>query len=163
MITLRRCVLLAAALACFSVAQVSSAAAAPAATGLVRTTDHFDEVTGADCIGESIHLEGDVTSVLRTVETSSGNLLTGGHTTADMTVVGVTTGTSYTLVDSRQITTNILGATGQGYSGVGAWTWMLVSRGAGQNLIMTTHYKVTVTATGEVAVDLQEQEVHCVG
>jgi hypothetical protein len=138
--------------------------AAAAATEIIRVTEYFDEVTGADtCLGESLHLQGEVTFFLRSTVTADGNLLTGGHTIADMTVVGLTTGTEYTLVDSRQITTNILAANGEGASGTGAWTYSLVSRGPGPNLIVTNQYKVTVTPDGSVSVDFLNIDVRCVG
>jgi hypothetical protein len=159
-----RSALVAAVIAAIPMLLASAAAAAPATTEITRVTEHFDVVAGADpCLGEAIHIQGDVTFVLRSTVTSSGNLLTAGHTTADMTAVGVTTGTEYTLVDSRQITTNILTATGEGFEGTGAWTYMLVSHGSGPNLIVTNQEKVTLTPDGRVVVQFLNIDVRCVG
>jgi hypothetical protein len=164
MTRLLRPALVAAVIAAIPLLLAPATAAAPATTEIIRVTEFFDEVTGVDpCLGESLHLQGEVTFSLRSTVTSGGNLLTGGHTIADMTVVGLTTGTEYTLVDSRQITTNIFAATGQGASGTGAWTYSLVSRGSGPNLIVTNQYKVTVTPDGSVAVDFLNIDVRCVG
>lgn len=163
MTRLLRSALVAAVIAATPLLLAPAAAAEPATTEIIRVTEYFDVVTGDTCLGESIHLQGEVTFFLRSTVTSGGNLLTGGHTIADMTVVGLTTGTEYTLVDSRQITTNILAANGEGASGTGAWTYALVGRGAGSNLIVTNQYKVTVTPDGSVAVDFLNIDVRCVG
>jgi hypothetical protein len=163
MTRLLRPALVAAVIAAIPLLLGPAAAAEPATTEIIRVTEYFDVVTGDPCLGESIHLQGEVTFFLRSTVTSGGNLLTGGHTIADMTVVGLTTGTEYTLVDSRQITTNILAANGEGASGTGAWTYSLVSRGSGPNLIVTNQYKLTVTPDGSVAVNFLNIDVRCVG
>jgi len=159
-----RSALVAAVIAAIPLLLAPAAAAEPATTEITRVTDHFDYVTGADpCLGESIHIQGEITYVLRSTMTADGNMLTAGHTIADMTAVGLTTGTEYTLVDSRQITTNILTANGEGFSGTGAWTFALVSRGPGPNLIATAQDKVTLTPDGRVVVEFLNIDVRCVG
>jgi len=158
-----RSALVAALITAVPVLQAPGAAAEPATTEIARVTESFDYVTSDPCIGESVHITGEITYVLRSVETPDGTLLTAGHTTADMTAVGLTTGTVYTLVDSRQITTNILTATGEGFTGVGAWSYMLVSRGSGPNLIVTNQEKATLTPDGSVAVSFLNIDVRCVG
>jgi hypothetical protein len=164
MTKLLRPALVAAVIAAIPLLLAPAAAGAPATTEIIRVTEYFDTVAGADpCLGESIHLQGEVTFFLRSTVTAGGNLLTGGHTTADMTAVGLTTGTEYTLVDSRQITTNILAANGEGASGTGAWTYSLVSRGPGPNLIVTNQEKITVTPDGSVSVQFLNIDVRCVG
>ena len=70
---------LAAAIAAIPLLLASAAAAAPATTEIIRVTEYFDEVTGADtCLGESLHLQGEVTFFLRSTVTAGGNPLTGG-------------------------------------------------------------------------------------
>jgi hypothetical protein len=160
---LLRSVRVAAVIAALPLVFAPAAAAQSATTELARITEYYDYVAGADpCLGESIHVQGEITYVLRETVTGSGNVLTAGHTIADMTAVGVTTGTEYTLVDSRQITTNFT-ATGEGISGAGAWTYALVGRGPGPNLIITNQYKVTITPDGRVAVSFYNVDVRCVG
>jgi hypothetical protein len=161
--TFVRSALLASVIAVVPIVLAPAAAAEPASTEITRVTETFDYVTSDPCIGESVHIQGEITYVLRSVVTPEGNVLTAGHTIADMTAVGLTTGTQYTLVDSRQITTNILSATGEGFTGTGAWSFMLVGRGSGPNLIVTNQDKVTLTPDGQVAVSFLNIDVRCVG
>lgn len=163
MTTFVRSALVAAIVAAVPVLYAPTAAAEPATVEITRVTESFDVVTSDPCIGESIRMQGEITYVLRSVTTSEGNFLTAGHTIATVTAVGLTTGAQYTVVDSRQITTNILYATGEGHTGTGAWTYMLVSSGPGPNLVLTNQYKVTLTPDGSVAVDFLNIDVRCVG
>ena len=71
MIKWGRGVLVVAALACFSVAQASGAAAEPAASDLERMTYPVDFVTGVSCVGEGVHVVGEVTYVVQAVEPSA--------------------------------------------------------------------------------------------
>lgn len=160
---LMRSALVAAVIAAVPILNAPAAAADPATTEITRVTESFDTVTSDPCIGESVHMQGEITYVLRSVTTSGGNLLTAGHTIAEVTAVGLTTGTQYTVVDSRQITTNILYATGEGFTGAGAWTFTLVGRDSGPNLIITNQYKATLTPDGRLAVSFLNIDVRCVG
>jgi hypothetical protein len=163
MITLMRSALVVAVVAAVPILNAPAVAAEPATTEITRITEYFDVVTSDPCIGESVHMQGEITYVLRSVETANGNFLTAGHTIANMTAVGLTTGTQYTVVDSRQITTNILSATGEGFTGTGAWSFMLVGRGPGPNLVITNQDKVTLTPDGRLAVSFLNIDVRCVG
>lgn len=96
-------------------------------------THDFDYVAGAGpCIDEPLHFVGTLTSALRVVETPSGNFLSAGHTHAHPTATGTVTGRTYQVVDIREITTNVDASGGR--QGIGAWAFMVVGPGPGNNL-----------------------------
>lgn len=139
------------------------AVSAPAGAATERWvfTESFDYVTGSGCGGESLHVVGTVTSALRVTETPTGKTLTSGHTNADMTATGTVTGDPYRIVDIREITTNV---DGDGVrQGIGAWAFLIVGPGPGDNLLVTNQYHVTVTPDGDVTADLFNVTSKCVG
>ncbi|MGC5170404.1 hypothetical protein ACLQ2Q_07105 [Microbacterium sp. DT81.1] len=122
-----------------------------------------DFVTGVSCVGEGVHVVGEVTYLVQAVEPSSGDLLIAYHMRTDVTGLGVASGTSYTVVDSRRGANQFRGPYRLDQSSVATSTLLLVSRGEGPNFILTLQDKVTVTADGEVAVEFLNTNVHCVG
>ncbi|MGC5221492.1 hypothetical protein ACPW96_02710 [Micromonospora sp. DT81.3] len=106
---------------------------------------------------------GEVTYLVQAVEPSSGDLLIAYHMRTDVTGMGVASGTSYTVVDSRRGANHFRGPYRLDQSSVATSTLLLVSRGEGPNFILTLQDKVTVTADGEVAVEFLNTNVHCVG
>jgi hypothetical protein len=140
---------------------VAPPAGAQATTERLVITEEYDYVTGNPCSGEPIHVEGTLTSVLRTTTTPNGNVLTAGHTNVDMTGTGTLTGTTYQIVDIREITTN-LDENGVRQS-VGAWAYLVVGAGPDNNLLVTNQYHVTVTPDGDVVAEIFNVTTKCVG
>lgn len=160
----RRIALLVGGAACVGMPFFGTLSATAATNGPVTvTTEHYDDVTGAPCLGEPIHLREDITYRVRTVTSTSGNLLTAGHSIGHATAVGLDSGRTFTGLDSRQSTTNFLqGGVGH-FIAAGAWTYMLIGQGAGPNLVITNQAHVTVTPSGEVSVEFLKIDVRCVG
>ncbi len=144
----------------FAALCIVAAASAQATTERIVFTETFDDVVSVECIGEPLEVTGTVTSALRSTVTPTGSLLTGGHTNADMTATGLISGDTYRVVDIREITTNI---GSEALQGIGAWAFLIVGPGAGNNLLLTNQYHVTVTPNGDVTVDFLNITTKCVG
>jgi len=161
--TLRRLLLLAAA----SLALIVSVATTPAAMGatvtIVETTEHFVDTVSNPCTGELVTIEGDVTFRSRVTETDNGRFLSGGHTFGTLLGTGLTSGTTYRQIDSRQITTNLMLDADGSLTGTGAWAFLFLSSGGGGNLLLIAHEHVTLTPDGAFEVRHSWSTTRCVG
>lgn len=147
-------------------------AAAPALAQASRSTDrtvipvNFVE---AGCTGERIAFSGTIV-VVRTQGTDAAG---GSHYQAlthfaNVTGVGLTSGIKYQAVGALSILTTNSGQSSEGNgpthnSGTHRGTYLLVSQGAGPNLLfhVTSHH--TVNANGELTAVVHHQHIECVG
>jgi hypothetical protein len=138
-----------------------SSAGAQATTDRSVITEAFDfTLPSSECIGEPLHVQGELTSALRVTTPPTGVLLTSGHTHADMTATGLITGDTYRIVDIREITTNLHGVAQQG---TGAFAFLIVGPGPHNNLLVTNQEHITVTPNGDVTANFLNITVKCVG
>jgi hypothetical protein len=141
------------------------AAAGSATTQVIQFSEHFDEVMGAvpPCMTEPVEVVGDLTYVLRSTTTGTGNVLTGGHTHSSLIGIGVDTGTRYVIVDNREIETSWV-ASGEGFVGTGAWTFNIIPTGGGTGggLISHAQEKDVLTPDGNLAVSFSNYTESCV-
>jgi hypothetical protein len=139
------------------------ATAASATTQITQFSEHFDYVMGAfpPCLTEPIHLVGDLTYVLRSTTTATGNVLTGGHTHSNIVGTGVDTGTTYIIVDNREIETSWV-ASGDGFVGTGAWTFSVIATdGSGGGLITHAQEHDVLTPDGDLVVSFSNYTESC--
>jgi hypothetical protein len=134
-----------------------------ATTQVLRFSEHFDYVMGpvSPCLTEQIHVVGDLTYVLRSTTTSTGNVLTGGHTHSSMVGTGVDTGTTYVIVDNREIETSWV-ASGDGFVGTGAWTFSIIGTGgSGGSLVSHAQEHDVLTPDGNLVVSFSNYSETC--
>jgi hypothetical protein len=139
------------------------AGAETATTSVLRFSEHFDYVAGAvpPCMTEPIHVVGDLTYVLRSTTTPTGNVLTGGHTHSSLVGTGVDTGTRYVIVDNREIETSWV-ATGDGFVGTGAWAFNIISTGgSGGSLVSYAQEHDVLTPDGDLVVSFSNYTETC--
>jgi hypothetical protein len=139
------------------------ATAESATTQVTQFSEHFDQVMGAvaPCMTEQVRVVGDLTYVLRSTTTPTGNVLTGGHTRSNMIGIGVDTGTRYVIVDNREIETSWV-ASGDGFVGTGAWTFSIISTGgSGGGLITHAQEHDVLTPDGDLVVSFSNYTESC--
>ena len=150
-------------LTALAVAVAGPAHAEGAETRTWEVTEHFEYVSidARSCIGEAALLEGTLRYLFHETRTSGGGYLTQGHTASDLTATGLTSGTLYQVLDTRQIITNRTPS--GGFVGTGTWVLTYVGAGDGPNWVLTAHERYrTQPGTDEVEVTRTFQS-RCVG
>jgi hypothetical protein len=140
----------------------ASIAGAQATTTRIVFTLPVDEIRPASaCIGEDLHIEGELSVFIRMTLTPTGRDLSDGHVTAHLTATGLSTGDTYQVINVGTTITNV-GSGGLPFEEVQNATFRIIGSGTNKTLLSTFSFHFILTPSGDLAVEFDGSTIKCV-
>jgi uncharacterized membrane protein YtjA (UPF0391 family) len=141
----------------------ASIAGAQATTTRIVFTLPVDEILSAGpCIGEDLHIEGELSVFFRMTLTPTDMDLTDGHASGHLTATGLSTGGTYQVISVGANSITNVGSGGLPFEEASTFAFRIIGSGTNNTVLSTTVFHFILTPSGDVAVDLLRTTIKCV-